>query len=537
MNVHSMNRSFPFLVLVLIVISSLSICACARSAEHGAVLWKFDSVSMVSPGLNQYLKAARSADKEQDLFKRCLQFPDLPGTKWSQQHVIAHCNFHFGHLKSLRKIDQLIAKKDFAAIDALLSQAEAEHEKDANESIHTLVYTLSERNDILALTQAWLEANPKSVFAYTIQAETYLSASYKARGYDYAAETGEEQFRQMHRHLVDAKKSAEIALSISPESAITWVALASISIIENDHELDFRVMKRAFEKDEYCAEFARFIMVDLLPRWGGSYEAMQDYAEHLKSKIPLNPMLLLPIYAADMDVASLMRNDVESFNEKRKRLRKVIAHSSNEVAMLELAVSLSGACRSTSEGRGWEHGVLVLQHTRFHGISRDDAYSIFQQVASFDPQWAFQYGEMAGTKIDGKQHSDIDGILDGISYYKPMVDIYRITGATEAAEIFMLKARENISAELLMDSDEELMDLWLAADEKKYPNKAEKAKQYAEEMVKRNSGYFAWVAFNRYLAQFPNATVDEYLLESFRKNVYQSAPEEDFIEINKRLKY
>jgi hypothetical protein len=529
-----MLRSRMRYLLLVTALSPLN--ASAQKVEPAAERWDGSTISKDQAVLQAYLVASREADREKDSLQRCLKFPDLPGTKWPKAHVQAHCDNHYKYLPELQKAKTWLETEDYAALDAMLDAANARHnQKHAyDESVHHLLNQMSIQNGISTNVVSWLRARPDSAHAYALQSILHLDAASKARGERLARETTPQQFEKMQAYASDAVISADKALNLSSGYAPAWDVLIKISKLGSDEALARRVEDHVYQKDELCAENARAMMIALEPRWGGSYEEMTRYAEELKRKAKRNPILRIPEFAPL--VHAIRMDDIDEATIKRLMGEAIVYASNEDIMEFQSNWSILGKTIMAGEGRGWEHTMLQLQKMRFHDKDRNAALNVFEQLAKFDPAWAAEYGERGEQLIEGEHiHS-----FSPSYHYPQMSELYIKAGNLEKAESYSMKMQESGGALYteFPDNSIRLLEMWLDADEKKYPQKRNKAEQHAKSLITLHSHQQqAWAAYNSYLTVFPDTVVNKETLLLFQKVDYFSAIENspDFAELKKRL--
>ena len=125
-----------------------------------------------------------------------------------------------------------------------------------------------------ALLDEWLEKMPGAPTGLAARALYRNSRAWEARGGRWTRETPDAAFAEMARWLESAAADAQAAVDQRPELASAW------RVLLNAHHGDRRRLG-AVARDALDALPASFpirstILHFLLPRWGGSYEAMEE---------------------------------------------------------------------------------------------------------------------------------------------------------------------------------------------------------------------------------------------------------------------
>lgn len=174
----------------------------------------------------------------------------------------------------------------------------------------SLVLELSHLNsvdmDLDDALDALVSSYPEDKFSY-IARGTYLDGKAdRARGEKWINETSEAQINNMiaiqELAILDFKK----AIDIDPSYYIPYYQLGVIyGMRKNDSEISEINLKRAVElKPESYWAWANYLG-NLTPRWGGSYEAMENAIDRMKMYIPNNKNLSALQASIDYDKGNL----------------------------------------------------------------------------------------------------------------------------------------------------------------------------------------------------------------------------------------
>lgn len=140
---------------------------------------------------------------------------------------------------------------------------------------------------------AWVATTPASFAPYLARGSHWIRAGFARRGTDYAYKTAPEDFRAMEDALQRGLADLDRALELRPG----LVAAMRLKLIAFRGDLARlrRTVDEAIAVCPSCFLVRAQYMVALVPRWGGSYEAMQEFAQERVD--PANPKLrLLPGY-------------------------------------------------------------------------------------------------------------------------------------------------------------------------------------------------------------------------------------------------
>jgi tetratricopeptide (TPR) repeat protein len=133
--------------------------------------------------------------------------------------------------------------------------------------------------------QQWIRAYPESHIPYTVKGIYHFQNGYKIRGIGYSDTVSEENFQLMYQQFAQANKLLMKAIEINPQTPAAWSILLNIARFYDDHsdpdkKLSSQVVfEKAVQKiPDY--DWIYFIHAkSLLPKWGGSLEALQAFTD------------------------------------------------------------------------------------------------------------------------------------------------------------------------------------------------------------------------------------------------------------------
>lgn len=147
--------------------------------------------------------------------------------------------------------------------------------------------------DLDPALDAWVAATPNSFAPYLARGSHWVSVAYARRGTESAYKTASEDFLAMEQALKQALADLDRALELRPR--LVAAMRLKISAFRGDLENLRRTVDQAIAVCPSCFEVRVAYISALVPRWGGSYEAMLEFAQDRID--PSNPRLrLLPGY-------------------------------------------------------------------------------------------------------------------------------------------------------------------------------------------------------------------------------------------------
>lgn len=136
----------------------------------------------------------------------------------------------------------------------------------------------------------WVSST-QSAYAYLARASFYYNAGWDARGDKFSRKTSAGQFKslaQLHSLAVnDAKQAKGLNSQLLYFYALT-IALERTA--EEYIDID-SVLQEAIALNPAAASYRDHYIESILPKWGGSYDAMQHFVNQQSEYFNLNPML------------------------------------------------------------------------------------------------------------------------------------------------------------------------------------------------------------------------------------------------------
>ena len=149
----------------------------------------------------------------------------------------------------------------------------------------------------------WVAQYPDHYASYLARATYFLGMGGASRGGKWASETNEEQFAGMHYFFELALADYESALKLNPRLLPAYVGMINICKSQGARtQLDV-LIRRALEFFPSSYQLYKNILIAMLPRWGGSYAQMTDYAHQANKYAAENPDMPLLFGKTYMDMA------------------------------------------------------------------------------------------------------------------------------------------------------------------------------------------------------------------------------------------
>jgi tetratricopeptide (TPR) repeat protein len=172
--------------------------------------------------------------------------------------------------KSYDALDQVLA----AYADSVLRDHRVEYRLfDAYAAFAVAVPSLE------PLLTEWVKQRPASAAARLARANFFKASGWNARGFRYSGETSDQQFARMGNFFRLSVADLEAALRLAPNSIVAYRQLIDLSSSQRDRTASRRFLDQALKLQPNSFILRMAHMNNLLPRWGGSYDAMARFAE------------------------------------------------------------------------------------------------------------------------------------------------------------------------------------------------------------------------------------------------------------------
>lgn len=130
--------------------------------------------------------------------------------------------------------------------------------------------------------KAWIGSYPDSPYAYLARGIYFRKLGENRRGNKYIRQTPEENLRYMQKMHELAKKDLGVSLHLNEKSYLSALHLLNIAQFQGDDRAadEYLEMANRLLPSNFIAR-ARYL-VHLTPRWGGSYELMDEFIERCR---------------------------------------------------------------------------------------------------------------------------------------------------------------------------------------------------------------------------------------------------------------
>jgi tetratricopeptide (TPR) repeat protein len=192
------------------------------------------------------------------------------------------------------KLLDLLRKGDFEALEARLTgvqqQSEAGNGQDQWVGVAFDVFKYYDP-EIQTRLDEWVRNRPGSYAARLARAVNQPGLGWNSRGGGFARDTSDEQFAEMHRHFANARTDLRAALEINERLGIAYALLINLASAESQREERLESLKAGLVAVPRSYHIRWMFLWSLRPEWGGSIEAMEEFADASVGPYPDDPAL------------------------------------------------------------------------------------------------------------------------------------------------------------------------------------------------------------------------------------------------------
>lgn len=256
-----------------------------------------DAATFTPTQLRTFIADAAKADAIADPLKRCMAYPDPPGSHWSPETVKAYCLYHLQSTLSFDQAQELIRTGHAAELDRRLGealQAQLTRPESAGLLDRTYFDAFNKGSfDVRRTLDAWKRASPKSAFAFAASGFAYVAMAGDARGDAFIQDTPQSNIDAMERLLRLADADLRRAVALDPRVTPSYVAMIKAgSLALGD---DYAIKAANLGLTAAPADYAIYGSLSLAaePEWGGSLKAMRVIARMAQAHVKENPLLAI----------------------------------------------------------------------------------------------------------------------------------------------------------------------------------------------------------------------------------------------------
>jgi len=207
----------------------------------------------------------------------------------------------------------------------------------------------------------WVQSFPHS-YAATLARGTFLyRMAWAERGELTIDQTSSGQLEAMRSYLRQARPDLEASLKMTAKPYLSTLYLLNVAILEGSAQETRHWFEAGTALDAGNSLVRLRYMFSLRPRWGGSYEQMQDFLEQCQAQ-HLDPKLLarleMPIHADKAEDAMRSGNRAATLSEWEQVLK--LAQSAQEPPSSEALLGYTRAAVDLNRRADVDRGLTLL---------------------------------------------------------------------------------------------------------------------------------------------------------------------------------
>jgi tetratricopeptide (TPR) repeat protein len=178
----------------------------------------------------------------------------------------------------------LLGARDFKALTSYFEQFQAAFESDPRKEYWPSdagAAFESAEPEIAPALDDWVAATPKSFAPYLARGSHYLAATWARRGHGYRSETPEDDIRAMK----EVSTRAAEAVELRPRLVAAMRQELRLALPTSDRTRASKMKDLAFGACPGCFQVRVAYLNSQIPRWGGTYQAIDTFVASLSPKV------------------------------------------------------------------------------------------------------------------------------------------------------------------------------------------------------------------------------------------------------------
>lgn len=168
----------------------------------------------------------------------------------------------------------------------------------------------------------WVDKYPRSYAARIGRASYFRTIGWERRGGKWIRETPEQNIREMLTYFGKATEDLQVALGLTDKPILAYFHLLNMSKARGSGAYDASLIAAANKIDPGNYVARRAYLKNLVPRWGGSHEAMDKFLEQSRPSVSADTYRKL---------ASVKNHDIAMTLREAGRLNEALAILSDPV--------------------------------------------------------------------------------------------------------------------------------------------------------------------------------------------------------------
>ncbi|QNK02444.1 DUF4034 domain-containing protein [Dyella telluris] len=257
--------------------------------------------------MKAFVAAAAKADALKDPMKRCLDFPDPPGSHWSREGITAYCRYIQQPTISLEEFDRLISGGHARELDQRLASWEADPKMHPAAFRKFLMENFRFGDAARqVLIESWKQQSPDSAYAYALSGWNYENLGWAARGDARGADTPQAKMDAMDKLMERARGDFDKAVRLNPRLSAAYAGMISLGTPIGDHDYVAQAVKQGLQAKADKFPIVIQLATYTATRWYGTPAARQWLLSQVEQSIAQEPLLhvvrpLMSAYEAEID--------------------------------------------------------------------------------------------------------------------------------------------------------------------------------------------------------------------------------------------
>ena len=255
-----------------------------------------DEASQATSEYAAFIAAVHQADGIADPLQRCLRYPNLPGSHWSDETTEVYCQLRNRRTLPLAELDVLLKQGNAAAVDSTFAGYLDKQRHDPGQpGILDMAFINASFGDASPATRRvideWKRQSPQSAFAFAASGMQYEAAAQLARGNGWAGDLSDGQVMGMHQQLVLAREDLERAAALSPGMVAPYTSMIYIGAMGADDAYAYQAARRGLAVEPANFGLRGKMMAMAQPRWGSLFDGENTQQSEVDALVPRNPLL------------------------------------------------------------------------------------------------------------------------------------------------------------------------------------------------------------------------------------------------------
>jgi len=202
-----------------------------------------------------------------------------------------------------------LRQKDFTGLDSQFERYQQAFEKTPAAELNEKLAFDSFASDDPSVgdqIEQWILARPTSFAAHMAMGSYYSWRGWHTRGAAPATQTASGQLGKMGKFFAQSAEETKMALKIKPKLSIAYAVLLGEARGESDRALHQTSESDALRQIPASFVIREEVMESRYPRWGGSLEMMEEFAQQSQALVKENPYMHWRLGFTDSDEGEML---------------------------------------------------------------------------------------------------------------------------------------------------------------------------------------------------------------------------------------